>query len=129
MTLWTVALLAPLSVGFSRQEYWSRLPFSPPGDLPHPRTEPMSPESAGRFFTTGSPGKLKYSYLTMLSPVFLEPCLHPGSYEFSRLIPGANGRVDRECQSRAIKQLLRPRVRLKIKVRNVERKSTRQKPC
>ena len=89
----------------------------------------MSPESAGRFFTTGSPGKLKYSYLTMLSPVFLEPCLHPGSYEFSRLIPGANGRVDRECQSRAIKQLLRPRVRLKIKVRNVERKSTRQKPC
>ena len=35
--LWTVAHQAPLSVGFSRQEYWSRLPFSPPGDLPDPK--------------------------------------------------------------------------------------------
>ena len=35
-TLWTVARQAPLSIGFSRQEYWSRLPCSPPGDLPHP---------------------------------------------------------------------------------------------
>ena len=33
-TLWTVAHQAPLSMGFSRQEYWSRLPFPPPGDLP-----------------------------------------------------------------------------------------------
>ena len=34
---------APLSVGFSRQEYWSGLPFPPPGDLPDPETEPVSP--------------------------------------------------------------------------------------
>ena len=39
-TLWTVACQAPLSMGFSRQEYWSGLPFPPPGDLPDPETEP-----------------------------------------------------------------------------------------
>ena len=41
-TLWTVAHQAPLSMGFSRQEYWSGLPFLPPGDLPNPAVEPMS---------------------------------------------------------------------------------------
>ena len=54
-TLWTVALQAPLSMGFSRQEYWSGLPCPPPGDLPDPGIEPtsfMSPALAGRFFTT-----------------------------------------------------------------------------
>ena len=40
---WTVALQAPLSMGFSRQEYWSGLPCSPPGDLPNPGIEPRSP--------------------------------------------------------------------------------------
>ena len=40
---WTVACQAPLSMGFSRQEYWSRLPFSSPRDLPDPEMEPMSP--------------------------------------------------------------------------------------
>ena len=42
-TLWTVARQAPLSMGFSRQEYWSGLPFPPPGDLPNPGIEPGSP--------------------------------------------------------------------------------------
>ena len=54
-TLWTTAHQAPLSVGFSRQGYWSGLPFPPPGDLPDPGTEPMSltsPTLEGRFFTT-----------------------------------------------------------------------------
>ena len=41
-TLWTVALQAPLSMGFSRQEYWSGLPRPPPGDLPNPGIETMS---------------------------------------------------------------------------------------
>ena len=41
-TPWTVAHKAPLSIGFSRQEYWSGLPFSPPGDLPDPGIEPGS---------------------------------------------------------------------------------------
>ena len=42
----------PLSMEFSRQEYWSRLPLPPPGDLPDPRIEPMSPALAGGVFTT-----------------------------------------------------------------------------
>ena len=45
-----VAHQAPLSMEFSRQEYWSRLPFPSPGDLPNPRIEPGSPALAGRFF-------------------------------------------------------------------------------
>ena len=40
---WTITYQAPLSMGFSRQEYWSRLPFSSPGDVPDPRIEPRSP--------------------------------------------------------------------------------------
>ena len=43
-TPWTAARQAPLSMGFSRQEYWSGLPYPPPGDLPDPRIEPRSPE-------------------------------------------------------------------------------------
>ena len=42
-TPWTVACQAPLSMGFSRQEYWSGLPFPSPGDLPNPGIEPGSP--------------------------------------------------------------------------------------
>ena len=58
--LWTVAHQAPLSMRFSRHEYWSGLPFPPPGDLPNPGIEPMCPVSpalAGGFFTTEPPGK------------------------------------------------------------------------
>ena len=52
-TLWTVAHQAPLSMGFSRQEYWSGLPCPPPGDLPDPEIESASALS-GRFFTTST---------------------------------------------------------------------------
>lgn len=54
VTLWTVACQAPLSMGFSRQEYSSGFPGSPPGDLPNPGIEPeslRSPALAGGFFT------------------------------------------------------------------------------
>ena len=57
MTPWTVAHQAPLSTGFSRQEYWSGFPFLTLGDLPDPGTESMSltsPALAGRFFTTST---------------------------------------------------------------------------
>ena len=53
-TPWTVARQAPLSMGFSRQRYWSGLPFPPPGDLPNPGVEPASlasPDLAVRPFT------------------------------------------------------------------------------
>ena len=59
-TPWTVAHQASLSMQFSRQEYWSGLPFPPPGDLLNPRIKPMSLTSlvlAGRLFTTAPPGK------------------------------------------------------------------------
>ena len=57
MTPWTVACQAPLPMGFSRQEYWSELPFPPPGDLASPGIEPVSPAPAGGFFTTEPPGE------------------------------------------------------------------------
>ena len=56
----TVARQAPLSMGFSRQEYWSGLPFPSPGDLPDPgikSTSFMSAAFAGGFLTTEPPGK------------------------------------------------------------------------
>ena len=59
-----VALQAPLSVGFSMQEYWSGLPFPPPGNLPHPGIEPLSPVAAALaagFFTIEPYGTPLYS--------------------------------------------------------------------
>ena len=56
-TLWTVARQVPLSIGFSRQEYWSGLPCPSPGELPDPEMESASltsPALAGRFFTTSA---------------------------------------------------------------------------
>ena len=52
MTPWTIACQVPLSMGLSRQEYWSELPFPSPGNLPYPGIEPASPALAGGFFTT-----------------------------------------------------------------------------
>ena len=60
-TPWIVACQAPLCMRFFRQEYWSGLPFPPPGDLPYPvieRTFLASPALAGRFFTNAPPRKL-----------------------------------------------------------------------
>ena len=63
VTPWTVARLAPLSVGFSMQEYWSGLRCPPPGDLPNPGIEPTSLTSsalAGRFFTSSTTWEAPY---------------------------------------------------------------------
>ena len=57
VTLWTVVYQTPLSMGFSRQEYRSELPFLPPGDLTHQETESVSLTLASRFFTTVPHGK------------------------------------------------------------------------
>ena len=65
VTLWTVALQAPLSMGFSRQKYWSGLPFPPPGDLPDPGFKPRSPlapASESGFVTAELPGKPDYRW-------------------------------------------------------------------
>ena len=56
-TPWTVAFQAPLSVEFSRQEYWSGLPFPPPGDLYHPGIKPASPASPALASPLAPPGK------------------------------------------------------------------------
>ena len=63
VTLWTIAHQAPLSMGFSRQEYWSGFPCPPPGDLSDPGTEPaslLSPALAGGFFTTSTTWEAQY---------------------------------------------------------------------
>ena len=77
-TLWTVvAWQAPLSMGFSRQEYWSGLPCPSPGDLPDQGSKPclISPALVGGFFTTELPGKpnkieVKYTYGKVRAYVF-----------------------------------------------------------
>ena len=56
VTLWTVAYQAPLPMGFSRQEYWSGLPFPSPGDLPNPGIEPGSPTLQADALTSEPPG-------------------------------------------------------------------------
>ena len=56
-TPWTVAYQASPSMGFSRQEYWSGLPFPSPGDLPDPGIEPGSPALEADALTSEPPGK------------------------------------------------------------------------
>ena len=68
VTPWTTACQASLSMGSPRQEYRSRLPFPPPGDLPDPGIKPTSPALARGFCTTEPPGKPHKSR---------EPCLFP----------------------------------------------------
>ena len=70
----TIAYQAPLSVGFSRHEYWSEFPCPPPGNLPDPGIEPlflMSPTLAGKFFITNATWEAHV--------FFLVSCLLPGS--------------------------------------------------
>ena len=82
-TLWTVALQAPLSMGFSRLEYWSGLPFPPPGDLPNPRIELESPALQVESFTAEPQGTLTvhvkkryiFGHPFSESPLFCKPHL------------------------------------------------------
>ena len=67
-TLWTVARQAPLSMGFSRQEYQSGLPFPSPRDLPDPGIEPTSPALQADAFTTSiSIGNSKFIFIKTYS--------------------------------------------------------------
>ena len=66
-TPWTVAYQAPPSMGFSRQEYWSGLPFPSPGDLPGPGIEPRSPAFQADTLTSEPPGKPWYCQIFFYS--------------------------------------------------------------
>ena len=64
---WTVALQAPLSTVFSRQEYWSGLPYPPPGDLTDLGIEPVSPVLQADSLPTEPPSKPLFSYTSLYS--------------------------------------------------------------
>ena len=83
-TPWTVAYQTSPSMGFSRQEYWSGLPFPIPGDFPNPGIELISPALAGRFFTTSNTweGHFMYSSVYML-----EKAMAPHSSTLAWKIP------------------------------------------
>ena len=85
VTPWTVAHLAPLSMEFSRQEYWSGLPCSPPGDLPNPVIKPRFPALLADSLLAELPGKLVqyilvvcfiHSSLYLLNPIPIVSCPH-----------------------------------------------------
>ena len=75
-TSWTIAHQAPLSMGFSRQEHWSGLPFSLPGDVPHPGTNLTSPAVAG---ATWEPLSNGHTTCAQLWPAHCDPmdCMEP----------------------------------------------------
>ena len=60
---WTVAHQVPLSMGFSRQEYWNGLPFPSPGYLPHPGTEAESPASQADALPSEPPENLGHLHI------------------------------------------------------------------
>ena len=74
-TPWTVAYQAPPSRGFSRQEYWSGLPFPSPEDLPDPGIEPRSPALEADALTSEPPGKKVGLYKEILKSCFPSPIL------------------------------------------------------
>ena len=65
-TPWTTAYQVPPSVGFSRQEYWSGLPFPSPGDLPNPGIEPRSPTLQAYVLPSEPPGKSISLYMPLV---------------------------------------------------------------
>ena len=74
-TPWAVARQAPLPVGISRQEYWSGLPFPPPGDLPDPGTKPVSPALQEYCLSLGHWGRHTHKYIHVYCLFFNEKSL------------------------------------------------------
>ena len=79
-TPWTVAHQASLSVGLSRQEYWSRFPFSSPGDLADPGIEPRSPALQADSLPSEPPGKL---LCHSQEDLLMSPYHVPGQWDFT----------------------------------------------
>ena len=67
VTLWTITHQAPVSMGFSRQEYWSGLPFPSPGHLPDPGIEPGSPALQADSLLSEPPGKPKCDIILIIN--------------------------------------------------------------
>ena len=94
-----MACQAPPSMGFFKQEYWNEeywLPFPPQWDLPDLGIRPMSPASAGGFFTTGSPVKPIVLYITALILIYLitrRLCLLAAFIQFLLPPPPASGNL------------------------------------
>ena len=78
--LWTVAYQAPLSMGLSRQEYWSGLPFPSPVDLPHPGIKPGSPALDADTLTSEPPIIPTSALLTMLKPLTMWITINCGKF-------------------------------------------------
>ena len=72
-TLWTASHQAPVSMQFSRQEYWSGWPFPTPGDLPSPGIKPASLASAGEFFITTPPAAAAAAKSLQSCPTLCDP--------------------------------------------------------
>ena len=93
LTLWTVAHQASPSMGFSRQEYWSGLPFPSPGDLPDPGIEPVSPavqaDDMPSNGVAGSYGNFIPSFLRNLHSVLCNGCINLHSHQLCRKVPSS----------------------------------------
>ena len=88
-TPWTVACQSPLSMGFSRQAYWSGLPFPSPGDLPNPGIEPRSPVLQADTLSSEPPGKSKNTGVgchSLLQEIFLTHGLNPGLPHYRQML-------------------------------------------
>ena len=96
MTPWTLASQAPLSVEFSRHEYWNRFLFPPAGCLPDPGTKPSSPASAGGFFSTEPPGEAQERQVaSQKSKTAWGKCLRDGTNNMRKFEKKQNfGKVD-----------------------------------
>ena len=82
-TPWTIAHQTPPSMGFSRQEYWSGLPFPSPGDLPDPGIEPGSPALEAEALTSEPPGKPRKHYF--INTVWLDGIIDSVDRSLSKL--------------------------------------------
>ena len=87
VTPWTVAHQAPLFMEFSSQEYWSRLPFPSPGDLPNPGIEATSPTLQADSLPFEPPGKLLFRVLEKSQMNLLAQPVHVEA-TISRMAPG-----------------------------------------